>query len=134
MFTQGEMATLRIVGDEVRAHGVCVLSYDEIAARSGCCRTLARRAIRIAARLGLLSIEVRPRPGQKNLTNVLRIRSPEWRVWLRMDRGHGRTPHGYQDIKSSGIKGAAASKDATLSGNGRAGERGGMRFAQSRRE
>ncbi len=120
-FTTGELAALKIVADEVRSHGVCDLSYDEIAARSGCCRSLARRAIRLAGRMGLLTIEERPRPGRKHLTNVLRVRSPEWRGWLRLDhRGHGRTPHGYQDIKSSGIKRAGA----TLSSGGRDGERG----------
>jgi hypothetical protein len=127
-FTTGELAILKIVADEVRAHGVCDLSYDEIAARAGCCRSLARRAIRLARRMGLLTIEERPRPGQKHLTNLVRVRSPEWRAWLRLDyRGHGRTPHGYQDQKGFRIKAASA----TLGSGDRAGERGVVRFGQS---
>ncbi len=134
-FTQGELAALKIVADEVRAHGVCDRSYDEIAARSGCCRSLARRAIRLAGRMGLLTIEVRPRPGQKHQTNVVRVTSPEWRAWLRLDhRGHGKLPHGYQDIKGSGMKGAATS-NCTTSGSGkRLGERRVVRFGQPRSE
>ncbi len=103
-FTMGEQAVLRIVADAVRAHGACILSYDELAARAGTCRSLARRAVRLAGRMGLLSIEMRPRPGRKHLTNVVRVTSPEWRTWLRLDRGHGFIPHGHQDIKSSRMK------------------------------
>jgi hypothetical protein len=33
-FTQGELAALRIVSDEVRHHGVCTLHIDAIAARA----------------------------------------------------------------------------------------------------
>jgi hypothetical protein len=41
--------------------------------------------IRKAAREGLLSIQERRRRGQPNLTNVLKVASREWRMWL--DRG-----------------------------------------------
>src|SRR6185295_10041639 len=47
-FTTGELAVLAIVAGEVREHGLCDRSYDEIAARAGTCRPLARRAIRLA--------------------------------------------------------------------------------------
>src|SRR5215203_6936136 len=40
-FTTGELAVLRIVGDEVRAGGQCALCIDAIAARAGVCRRLA---------------------------------------------------------------------------------------------
>src|SRR5688500_14153635 len=39
MFTTGELAVLRIVADEVREHGMCDYSIDEISARAGVCRT-----------------------------------------------------------------------------------------------
>jgi hypothetical protein len=133
-FTQGELAVLRIVADEVRDHGACDRSYDELAARAGCCRSLARRAIRLAARMGLLSIEERPRPGRKHLTNLVRVRSMEWRVWLRLDRGHGKVPHGHQDIKSFGMKRAGGGERATWRSGERSGERGEKRFRQPRGE
>jgi len=40
-FTQGELAVLRIVADEVRRTGSCVRTVAEIAARAGVCRANA---------------------------------------------------------------------------------------------
>src|SRR4051794_22120220 len=81
-FTVGELAVLRIVGDEVRQHGWCDRCVDELAARAGVCRSLVKNAIRTAARLGLLTVEERRRQGQRNLPNVIRIVSREWLSWL----------------------------------------------------
>ena len=81
-FTLGQLATLRIVADEVRAKGSCALSLCEIAARAGVCVTLARGAIRLAAGDGLAVIVERRRPGGPNLTNVVRIISREWLAWI----------------------------------------------------
>jgi hypothetical protein len=87
-FTTGELAVLRIVGDEVAQHGTCDRTLGEIAARAGVCRALAQQAIRKAAREELLTVEERPQPGRKSLPNVVRIMSQEWRSWL--ERGPGR--------------------------------------------
>src|SRR5215207_10138245 len=81
-FTVGELAVLRIVGDEVRQHGQCDRCVDEIAARAGVCRSLVKNAIRTAARLGLVTVEERRREGRRNLSNVIRIVSREWLAWL----------------------------------------------------
>src|SRR5215204_4873576 len=81
-FTVGELAVLRIVGDEVRQHGYCNRCVDEIAARAGVCRSMVKNAIRTAARLGLLTVEERRREGRRNLPNVIRIVSKEWASWL----------------------------------------------------
>src|SRR5215210_1900478 len=81
-FTVGELAVLRIIGDEVRQHGCCDRCVDEIAARAGVCRSLVKNAIRTAARLGLLTVEERRREGRRNLPNVIRIVSREWLAWL----------------------------------------------------
>jgi hypothetical protein len=78
----GELAVLRIVGDEVRQHGHCDRCVDEIAARAGVCRSLVKNALRTAARLGLLTVEERRREGRRNLPNVVRIVSREWLAWL----------------------------------------------------
>src|ERR671929_675913 len=77
-FTVGELAVLRIVGDEVRQHGHCDRSIAELAARAGCGRTTAQNALRQAARLGLITVQERRREGRKNDTNVIRIVSKEW--------------------------------------------------------
>src|SRR3954467_15463292 len=81
-FTVGELAVLRIVGDEGRQHGQCDRCVDEIAARAGVCRSLVKNAIRTAARLGLATVEERRREGRRNLPNVVRIVSREWLPWL----------------------------------------------------
>lgn len=85
-FTEGQRAVLKIVGDEVRANGLCALCVDAIAARAGVCRRLAQAALRLAAGDGLLTIEERRREGRKNETNLVRIISREWLAWLRRGR------------------------------------------------
>src|SRR4051812_14469794 len=81
-FAVGELAVLRIVGDEVRQHGHCDRCVDELAARAGVCRRMVQNAIRTAARLGLLTVEERRREGRRNLPNVVRVVSREWLAWL----------------------------------------------------
>src|SRR5271169_313632 len=77
-FTQAELAALRIVGDEVRLHGVCALHIDAIAARAGTCRTTVQNAVRTAKALCLITVKERRRRGQRSLTNVIHIISREW--------------------------------------------------------
>jgi hypothetical protein len=48
------LAVLRIVGDEVQAHGLCGLHIDAIAARAGVGRTTVQNALREARDLGLV--------------------------------------------------------------------------------
>jgi hypothetical protein len=83
-FTQAEMAAFRIVSDEVRHHGVCALHIDAIAARAGTCRTTVKNALREARRLDLVTVQERRRAGQRSLTNIVRIVSPEWTAWIRI--------------------------------------------------
>ena len=47
-FTWGEIAVMRIVGNECRAHGCCFLHIDAIAARAGVHRTTVQNALREA--------------------------------------------------------------------------------------
>ncbi|MCJ2017438.1 hypothetical protein MKK84_08370 [Methylobacterium sp. E-065] len=54
-FTTGQLAVLRIVGDEMARNGACGLCIDAIAARAGVCRRLAQAAIRLAEGDGLLT-------------------------------------------------------------------------------
>ena len=81
-FTVGELAVLRIVGDEVRERGHCDRTLGEISARAGVCRTTAQNALRAAGAMGLVTIEERRRQGQVNLPNVVRVVNREWILWL----------------------------------------------------
>ncbi|WP_245261686.1 hypothetical protein [Ancylobacter sp. FA202] len=100
-FTEGQRSALAVIAGEVKHHGRCDLPLDKIAALAGVCRTTARNAINEAKRLGLVRVISRPRPGQKNLTNVVEIVSPEWRTWLK----RGPTAH-----RPTGCKTLSASK------------------------
>ena len=90
-YTTGELAALRIVADEVRERGACRLTLGEIAARAGIGITTARNALRYAARDGMLTIEERRRDKRPNLTNVVRIVSREWQVWIARGGSKNRT-------------------------------------------
>jgi hypothetical protein len=89
-FTTGELAALRVVADEVRDRKQCSRTIGEIAARAGVCMTTARNALRMAARLGLVTIQERRRDRLPNLPNVIRIVSREWTLWI--ERGRVKKP------------------------------------------
>jgi hypothetical protein len=88
-FTWGEQAVHRVIGNEVRKHGVCALPIDAIAAMAGVHRTTVQNALREAQGKGevpgvpIISVQERRRKGQRSLTNIIRIISPEWLTWLR---------------------------------------------------
>ena len=98
-FTTAELSVLKIVADEVAAHGACSRTIGEIAARAGVSRSKAQVALREAQALGLITVQERRREGQRNAPNIVRIVSAEWLAWL--ERG-GRVffskPHGYRSI------------------------------------
>jgi hypothetical protein len=85
-FTWGEVAVMRIVGDECRARGCCTLHIDAIAARAGVHRTTVQNALREAqgrqGRPGIVTVQERRRRGQRSLTNIIRIVSRDWLNWL----------------------------------------------------
>jgi hypothetical protein len=83
LFTEGQRAVLAIVCGEVKHHGTCDLPNEKIAALAGVCRTTVQTTVHEARRLGLIHVAERPRPGQKNLTNLIRIMSREWLTWLK---------------------------------------------------
>lgn len=82
-YTEGQRAALAVVSGEVKHHGICDLAIDRIAAVAGVSRTTVQNAIREARALGHIRVEARPRPGLKNLTNLVRIVSGEWLGWLK---------------------------------------------------
>jgi len=82
-YTEGEASALTIIAREFQHHGLCDLPIGKIAALAGVCRTTVQNAIREAVRRAHITVERRPVKGRKNLTNVIRIASPEWIAWLR---------------------------------------------------
>ena len=93
--TSGEIAVLSVVGPEaLRARGGCQWAMERIAALAGVCRTVARSALRKAARLGLVTVRERRRRATRSDTNVITLRSKAWTRWLRRGRHADRTPSG----------------------------------------
>jgi hypothetical protein len=82
-FTEGERAVLAIVAGEVKTRGICDLPLDRIAALAGVSRSTTQNAIRAARRLGIIKVTARPRPGRKNLPNLVEIVSLEWSAWIK---------------------------------------------------
>jgi hypothetical protein len=84
--TLGERAALYIVAMEVRARGQCNLYVDAVAGRAGVSRSTVKNALRMAKRLGLITVDERRIGHRYNDSNRVRIVSWEWLVWL----AHGR--------------------------------------------
>jgi hypothetical protein len=105
-FTVAEQSVLSIIADEVRHRGRCDRCLDEIAARAGCSRTSAKNALRLAARLAMIRITLRPRRGQKHLPNVIEIVAMDWISWIKRGprrsaehRGQKHASHEYKSIE-----------------------------------
>lgn len=84
MLTTSQVAYARIVADEVHRTGACKLTLDAIAARGGMCRKTAKRAQDRLAKLKWITVDHRPVPGRKHLSNVVRIVCAEWSTWIAM--------------------------------------------------
>ena len=83
-FTPGEQAVLAVIAMEIGKRGTCTLAIGHLAAVAGVCATVAKRALRQARTVGLITVEVRRLTGFRNDTNVLRVASSEWAGWLRL--------------------------------------------------
>src|SRR3954449_2081919 len=82
-FTLAEVSVLAVVAAEHRRRGDCRLTNKEIADVAGVSITTVKNALRAARALGLISVEERRLSAFRNAPNIVRIVSPEWRVWLR---------------------------------------------------
>ena len=80
-YTEGQRSVLTVVAMNQR-NGVCDLPIDQIAALAGVCRTTVQNTVSLARRFEHLVSTPRPRPGRKNLTNLLRIVSADWLKWI----------------------------------------------------
>jgi hypothetical protein len=69
-----------------KAYAAGALSDDDAQAAAEAIRErkLASAALREARRLNLVTVQERRRRGQKSLTNLVRIVSPEWTAWIRI--------------------------------------------------
>ena len=91
-FTPAEQAALSLVAAETARRGDCRLAVGQLAAVAGVSETTVRNALRLARRLGLVTVEERRLTGWRSDTNVVRIVSAEWTAWLRLARRGERGP------------------------------------------
>ena len=85
-FTLAETAVLSVVAAETARRGDCRLAHDHLAAVVGVSKSTVKATLKRARALGLITIEERPVTAWRNLSNVVRIVSPEWTSWLRLAR------------------------------------------------
>ncbi|GJE59115.1 helix-turn-helix domain-containing protein [Methylobacterium trifolii] len=85
-FTLAEQAVLALVAAETTRRGDCRLTIEHVAAVVGVSRSTVKTALRQARTLGLVTIEERPVTAWRNLSNVVRVVSPEWLAWMRLAR------------------------------------------------
>ena len=107
-YTEGQHSVLCIVAGEIKRHGICNFPIDKIAALAGVCRTSVQTAMHEARRISHITIKERPQPGRKSLTNIVQIRSLEWRAWL------GRAPSAARSIGSNSVKIMSTTKNIDL--------------------
>jgi hypothetical protein len=88
-FTQGEAAVLAVAAAEIVKRGACALPIGAIAGLAGVSVTTVKNAMREARRLGLIQVEERRVSAFRNLPNVVRIISTDWKAWLRLNGGQG---------------------------------------------
>lgn len=81
-YTEGERAALNKIAEQVGLLRSCSMRINAIAKAVGIGRSTFQNAIRKAVRLRHVSVELRPRNGVKNDTNVIRIISARWLTWM----------------------------------------------------
>ncbi|MGU3449621.1 hypothetical protein [Methylobacterium sp. 391_Methyba4] len=115
-FTQGELAVLAVVALEVGKRGTCTLALGHMAALAGVSETTAKRALRQARTLGLVTVEERRLSRSRNDTNVLRVASREWAAWLRLRLPRGNQaplcPPGGQVVPCTNIRASSPTSEA----------------------
>lgn len=102
LFTEGERAALNILANVVKENSICEWPIDKIAAIAGVCRRTVQNAISSAKAAGLITVQIRPVRGRKNLTNLIRIVSKSWKSWLRRSASSFRLAIGCKTLHPTG--------------------------------
>jgi len=80
--SDGEAAAVAVIAAQHAATGDCRLPYGTIGALAGVCPTTVRNGVNKVRAGGALTVELRPRPGNRNLPNIIRIIATGWLDWL----------------------------------------------------
>lgn len=131
VLTPSQAAVMAVIASKARS-GRCDLCNAAVAALAGVSVSTVKNAKRAAAAMGLIVLHERPISRDRNLSTVVEIAAPEWRVWIafraRGNGGGGKSPAAFQyptnQQPSAGPHRPAQGRLATL-GAGRA-SRGGQ--------
>lgn len=117
-FTVSELAVLRIIAEECRAHGSCSLKNGAMAAMAGVSLRTVQNALRRAGAADPLSgraaplISVQHRPWRPRLhrSNLVRIIDKGWLAWIANRPGYraggGRALNGCKNMRTTQEKGS----------------------------
>src|SRR3954462_10828530 len=119
-FTLAEQAALAVVAAEHRKRGDCRLTNQEIADVAGVSITTVKNALRAARTINLLSVEERRLSAFRNAPNIVRIVSPSWRAWLRLEGGGKSGPRSPTSYKNQRARPAKPARAAPTPMRGRA--------------
>ena len=100
-FTTGEIAALTVVARECQRTGSCDWFMDRIAAVAGVSRTTARNALRQAQKLGLVTLQERRLTAWRSESNIIKIVSGEWLLWLGIGGGRKKPLTTNNNIKNN---------------------------------
>jgi hypothetical protein len=103
-YTEGQRAVLCVIAFKIKRYGFCDDPIDALAAQAGVGRTTVQTTLHEARLLGHITVTERPRRGEKNLTNIVRICSREWLAWVK------RGPSAARFIGSNPVKMASTMK------------------------
>lgn len=109
-FTTGEIAALTVVARECQRTGSCDWFMDRIAAVAGVSRTTARNALRQAQRLGLITRQERRLTAWRSESNIIKIVSGEWLLWLGIGGGRKKQLTTNNSFKNNSISSGETSK------------------------
>lgn len=89
MLTPSQAAVMAVIAAKARS-GRCDLCNAALAELAGVSVSTVKSAKRAAAALGLIVLRERPISRDRNLSTVVEIAAPEWRVWIDLRaRGNG---------------------------------------------
>lgn len=138
LLTECERAYAALVREQHERRGYYDLCHDRAAAIIGCASKTVQRAQHRLDLLGWISVEQRPRPGQKHDTNIVRITAPSWLMWIERGGrpsasiGGQRCPATQTDTARKNLASPMPALSALPAARQRASEEGNCKFSASR--
>lgn len=102
LFSEAERAAINIIANVVKENVFCDWPIDKIAAIAGVCRRTVQNAVAKARSAKLITVQLRPVNGRKNLPNIIRIVCNTWLSWLKRVRSSFNLAIGCKTVHPTG--------------------------------